>query len=215
MPFVELALGRPKRDLGVDRRAPADAAPADQRHRAEAEIARREREAQRPPVVVRGPALPPHEIGRHVVPAGLEQQHRPAALGEVAGDDAATRARTNNDHLEALAHATPMLTRPPCSRDPRCSRRHHGHATPRYDQSFLILIASGEWKSISSYALGPARARGDEVAVERLDRECPDQCERRRRRVRFQRVGAAGCSVGKRVDRPRPPPRASGSGIRT
>ena len=65
--------------------------------------------------------------------AGLEQQHRAAPLGELAGDDAAAGARADDDHLEALAHPT----------------------TPRYDQSFLIRIASGEWKSISSYALGP------------------------------------------------------------
>ena len=136
VPLVELPLGRSERHLRVDRRAASDAPAADQHDRTRGgrdTIPRREREPQRPPVVVARPALPAHEVGGDVVRAGLEQQHRAAALGQLASDDAAARTRANDHHLEALAHPT----------------------TPRYDQSFLIRIASGEWKSISSYALGP------------------------------------------------------------
>ena len=61
--------------------------------------------------------------------AALEQQHVAAALGELARDDAAARARADHDDVEALAH--PM---------------------PRYDQSFARRVASGVLKSISSQA---------------------------------------------------------------
>ena len=72
--------------------------------------------------------------------AGLEQQHRAAPLGQLAGNDAAARARADDDTSKrSLTRATRTLI----------------PTTPRYDQSFLIRIASGEWKSISSYALGP------------------------------------------------------------
>ena len=104
VPLVELPLRRAQRHLRVDRRAAPDAPPADHHDRAEAGVAGREREAQRPPVVVRRPALPAREVGRHVVTAGLEQQHRAAALGELAGDDAAAGARADDDNFEAIAH---------------------------------------------------------------------------------------------------------------
>ena len=59
----------------------------------------------------------------------LEQEHAPAALGELAGDDAAAGAGADDDDVEALAH--PM---------------------PRYDQSFASRVASGVLKSISAQA---------------------------------------------------------------
>src|SRR5262249_23772674 len=110
-----------------------DAAAADHHHRAETGVSRREREREWPPVVMGRTALPAGEVGRDVVATRLEQQHVAAALGQLACDDAAAGSRTHDHHFQALAHPTP----------------------PRYDQSFLIRIASGEWKSISSYALGP------------------------------------------------------------
>ena len=61
--------------------------------------------------------------------AALEQEHAPAALGELAGDDAAARAGADDDDVEALAH--PM---------------------PRYDQSFASRVARGVLKSISCQA---------------------------------------------------------------
>ena len=64
--------------------------------------------------------------------ARLEQEHVAAALGELAGDDAAARARADDDDVEAVLHAT-----------------------PRYDQSFASRVASGELKSISVHAPGP------------------------------------------------------------
>ena len=45
------------------------------------------------------------------------------------------------------------------------------------------------------------RARGDEVAVEGLDRERPDELERRRGRVRSERLGATRGRLGERIDR--------------
>ena len=80
-----------------------------------------------------GPGLPAHELLGGVVPAGLEQQHRAAHRRQLARDDAATRARADDHDLETLAHAP----------------------IPMNDQSLAIRIASGEWKSISSYAPGP------------------------------------------------------------
>ena len=66
--------------------------------------------------------------------ARLEQQHVAAALGELAGDDAAPRARTDHDHVEAILHAM-----------------------PRYDQSFRRRRAAGGLKSISAQAPGTSR----------------------------------------------------------
>ena len=68
--------------------------------------------------------------------AGLEQEDVSPALGQFARDDAATRPGSDDDDLEALLRGA----HPP---------------TPRYDQSLSIRMASGEWKSISWYALGP------------------------------------------------------------
>ena len=65
---------------------------------------------------------------------GLEQQDVAAALRELTGDDAATRARADNDDVE------PIL-----------------HATPRYDQSLSRRVASGELKSISFHAPSTSR----------------------------------------------------------
>src|SRR5205085_6341797 len=103
-------------------------APPDQRHRAEPGLAGREGEAQRPPVIVAGAALPAREVGRGVVAAGLEQEHRAAALGQLAGDHAAAGAGSDDHDLEALRGHPPI---------------------PRYDQSLAMRMASGEWKSIS------------------------------------------------------------------
>ena len=64
---------------------------------------------------------------------GLEQEHVPAALGELARDDAAAGARADHDDVE------PVL-----------------HAIPRYDQSLRRRVASGELKSISAQAPGPS-----------------------------------------------------------
>ena len=64
----------------------------------------------------------------------LEQQHVAAALRELAGDDAAARARPDDDDVEAVLHAIPM-----------------------YDQSLARRVASGELKSISAHAPGPSR----------------------------------------------------------
>src|SRR5689334_14177645 len=133
MPLVELAPARAQRHLGVDRGAPADAAPADQDHGTEARIADREREPQRPPEIVGRAGLPANELLGQMMAAGLEQQHRSSPRRKLARNDAAAGARAHDDDFEALVHPS----------------------TPMYDQSFAIRIARGEWKSISSYALGP------------------------------------------------------------
>ncbi len=63
--------------------------------------------------------------------AGLQQEHAAPAVGELPGDDAATRARADDDHVEPLGPA---------------------HEIPRYDQSLRRRVASGVEKSISSQA---------------------------------------------------------------
>ena len=65
--------------------------------------------------------------------ADLEQEDVAAALRELAGDDAAARARADDDDVERVLHAT-----------------------PRYDQSLARRVASGELKSISAHAPGPS-----------------------------------------------------------
>ena len=119
---------RAERHLRVDRRRAADAAPAEQRHCA-ARAAVDQREADRPPEVVLRLRLPAREVGGGLVRPGLEQQHVPAALGELAGDHAAARTRADDDDVEAFVHEM-----------------------PRYDQSFASRVASGVLKSISSQA---------------------------------------------------------------
>ena len=94
--------------------------------------ARERREPERPPHVVRRLRLPAGEVRGGQVRADLEQEHVAAALGELAGDDAAAGARADDDDVEASFIAT-----------------------PRYDQSFSSRVASGELKSISVHAPGP------------------------------------------------------------
>src|ERR1700733_1123335 len=142
VPLVELALRGAQGDLGVDRGAAPDALAADHHDRPDGRVAGREREVERPPVVVGGAALPAGEVGRDVVASRLEQQYVAALLRELAGKHATTGPRADHDDLEVLARAhawTPTEAPPPGAAD-----------TPKYDQSFLIRMASGEWKSISS-----------------------------------------------------------------
>ena len=117
-----------ERHLRVDRRRAADTAAAEQRHRA-ARAAVDQREADRPPDVVRRLRLPAREVGRGLVRPGLEQQHLAATLRELAGDQAATGARAHHDDVETLVHEI-----------------------PRYDQSLASRVASGVLKSISVHA---------------------------------------------------------------
>jgi hypothetical protein len=66
------------------------------------------------------------------VRAELEQEDVAAAQGELAGDDASTGARADDDDLERAPHAIPSP------------------GMPRYDQSFFTCSASGELKSMSA-----------------------------------------------------------------
>ncbi len=61
----------------------------------------------------------------------LEEEDVPATVGELTGDDAAARARADNDDVEPFGRA---------------------HEIPRYDQSFRRRVARGVLKSISSHA---------------------------------------------------------------
>ena len=110
--------------------------------------------------------------------ACLEQEDRAATLGELTGDDAATRAGTDHHDVENLFHAT-----------------------PKYDQSFSSLVASGELKSISFHAPVHVPPWRDEVAVERLDGERAHHRELGREHVLGERVRPLGGSRSELVDR--------------
>ena len=130
LPLCDVALVGAERDLGVDRRRPADAAAGEE---GEHLAVRKRGQPQGPEEVVRRLRLPADEVrGREVGP-GLEQEHVAAALGELACDHAAASAGADHDDVEGVSHAI-----------------------PRYDQSLARRVASGELKSISAHAPGPS-----------------------------------------------------------
>jgi hypothetical protein len=104
MPLAQIRLVGAHRDLRVDRRGAADAAARDQCHRSGSPIADRHCEPDRPPQVVHRVGFPASEVGGCAVRPELEQQHRAPALGELAGDHAATGARPHDHDLELIAH---------------------------------------------------------------------------------------------------------------
>ena len=134
VPLVELALGRAQRHLGVDRGAAADAAPADQRHGAEPRVARRR---TRTGAATRSRGRPGPPSARSLRRCGARRPRAAARCGP--------------------APASSPATTPPPAPEPTTttSKRSLTPAIPRNDQSLAIRIASGEWKSISSYAPGP------------------------------------------------------------
>ena len=109
VPLGDVLLVRAQRDLRVDRRRPADAAAGEERD----DVAVGERpEAERPPERVVRLRLPAVEVDRGQVRAGLEQEHVPAARGELAGDDPAAGPRADHHDIDALTRAA---TTSPCS----------------------------------------------------------------------------------------------------
>ena len=130
VPLREVVFAGAQRHLRVDRGRPADA-PGGQERDDAAGAAVDRREPQRPPEVVVRLRLPTREVGRGAVRACLQEEHAPAAVGELTGDDPAARARPDHHDVESLERA---------------------HEIPRYDQSFFRRVASGVEKSISSQA---------------------------------------------------------------
>ena len=102
MPLGDVALVGAQGHLRVDRRRAAHAASGEKRD--DVAVGER-RQAQRPPDVVVRVSLPAHEVRGGAVGAGLEQQDIAATLGELAGDDAATGARSHHDDVEPVLHA--------------------------------------------------------------------------------------------------------------
>ena len=108
----------------------------------------------------------------------LEQQHVAAALRELARDDAAAGARADHDDVEVVLHAI-----------------------PRYDQSLREARRERRVEVDLGPRARPLLARGDEVAVVRLDRERPDERELGRPLVLGERLGTAVGRGRERVDR--------------
>jgi hypothetical protein len=104
LPLGEVSLVGAQRDLGVDRRGAADAAPGDDPDRA-AGAAVDHRLAKRPPDAVGRLGLPAGEVRGRAVRAGLQQHDPAAALGELARDHPTPGAGADDGDVEALAHA--------------------------------------------------------------------------------------------------------------
>src|SRR5215211_1173912 len=140
VPLGELEVVSTQRDLRIQGRGPADAPAAEQRN-GPTRAAVDQRHPDWPPEFVSGLRLPPDEVVGRQVGTGLEQEDVSAALRKLRCHHAASGTRTDDDHVEALAHPGPPA---PCN-----------SGNPRYDQSCLIRVASGNWKPISSQAVGP------------------------------------------------------------
>ena len=111
--------------------------------------------------------------------AGLEEQHLSAALGKLTGDDAAAGAEPITTTSSALrSRVNPEVG--PVFLDP--------HGQRRVEIDLLV----------GARALG---ARGQEVAVEGLDGQRPDELEGGRRGVRSQSLGSARRRFPELIDR--------------
>ena len=104
MPFRDVALVYPERDLRVDGRRPADATAGKEGERLSV---LQLREPERPPQLVRGLCLPAGEVLRLSVRSDLEEQHVASPLRELAGDDTAPGARPDDHDVVGVPHATP------------------------------------------------------------------------------------------------------------
>ena len=104
VPLLVVLLTGAQRHLGVDRGRAAHAAAPEQDQR---RLVGRGRfgERRRPPQLVVGPRLPAHVIGGRLVRTGLEQQHAPAAVRQLARHHATAGTGADHDHFVAVAHS--------------------------------------------------------------------------------------------------------------
>ena len=162
VPLLVVLGRRAQRDLGVDRGGAADAVAAEHDQRRLLGHGRLGERGRPPKLMVRA-RLPAHEVGGRLVRPGFEQQHIGARVRQLAGDDPAARRRSRRrPRRSARLIPSPRDTTSPC----RAARRAAARSRSR------------------SQAPGPGAPGRDEVAVERLAGERPDELE----------LGREGCA---------------------
>ena len=108
VPLRVILVRRAQRDLRVDCCRASDATSAEQRYGAPG-AAVDQCESHRPPEIVGCLRLPTSEVGGSQVRPELEQEHAAPLVGELAGHHPATRARADDDDVEALASPDPQV----------------------------------------------------------------------------------------------------------